>query len=263
MTARILLTFAVIAVSIASASITPNSAYAAGAGEPPPKQDWSFNGPFGTFDKAAMQRGLKVYREVCAACHSLKRIRFRNLEALGYSEAQIKNIAAEYTVIDGPNEEGDMFERAAKPSDAFPSPYPNKNAAKAANGAYPPDLSLIRKARANGADYLYALLTGYKEAPEYFTKKNGPLLEGQHYNKYMAGNVIAMAAPLSDGMIAYEDGSDETVKQYSKDVTNFLAWAAEPEMEVRKRTGVQVLIFLLVFAGILYGIKKKIWADVH
>ena len=254
----------IIAIVVLILSIVPLSdVQAAGAGEKPPKYDWSFNGPFGTFDKAAMQRGLKVYREVCSACHGLKRIYFRNLEAMGYSEGQIKNIAAEYTVIDGPDSEGEMFERAARPSDQFPSPYPNKNAAKAANGAYPPDLSLIRKARANGADYLHALLTGYKETPEYFIEKNGPLLDGQYYNKYMAGKVIAMAPPLSDGIIAYEDGSPETVEQYSKDVTHFLAWAAEPEMEVRKRTGVQVLIFLLVFAGIMYGIKKKIWADVH
>jgi len=257
MSVRVLLT-------ILTLMIMPvNVALAAGAGEKPPAKDWSFNGPFGTFDKAAMQRGLKVYREVCSACHAMKRIYFRNLEDLGYSEAQVKNIAAEYTVIDGPDAEGEMFERAARPSDTFPSPYPNKNAAKAANGAYPPDLSLITKARANGADYLHALLTGYKEPPEYFIKKNGPLLEGQHYNKYMAGNVIAMAQPLSDAMISYEDGSPETVEQYSKDVTNFLAWAAEPEMERRKRAGVQVLLFLLVFAGIMYGIKKKIWADVH
>jgi len=211
MSVRILLTlFALVILPF-------NMANAAGAGEKPPAKDWSFNGPFGTYDKAAMQRGLKVYRDVCAACHGLKRIYFRNLEALGYSEAQIKNIAAEYT----------------------------------------------EKARANGADYLHALLTGYKEPPKYFTDKNGPLLDGQYYNKYMAGNVIAMAPPLSDGVIAYEDGSPETLEQYSKDVSHFLAWAAEPEMEVRKRTGVQVLLFLLVFAGIMYGIKRKIWADVH
>ncbi len=251
-------------IAVIALSIMPfNLALAAGDAKKPPEYDWSFNGPFGTYDKAAMQRGLKVYREVCAACHAMKRIYFRNLEALGYSEAQIKNIAAEYTVIDGPDAEGEMFERPAKPSDAFPSPYPNKNAAKAANGAYPPDLSLIKKARAHGADYTKALLTGYVEPPEYFTKKNGPLLDGQYYNKYMAGNVIAMASPLMDGQIAYEDGSPETIEQYAKDVTHFLAWAAEPEMEERKRLGVQVLIFLFVFAGIMYGIKKKIWADVH
>ena len=252
----------ILLVALAVIATPINSANAAGDAVKPPDYKWSFDGPFGTFDKAAMQRGLKVYREVCAACHSLKRIDFRNLADLGYSEAQIKNIAAEYTVIDGPDAEGEMFERPAKPSDAFPSPYPNKNAAKAANGAYPPDLSLIKKARPNGADYLKGLLTGYVEAPEYFVKKNGPLLDGQYYNKYMAGHVIAMAPPLSDEQIAYEDGTPQTVEQYAKDITYFLAWAAEPEMERRKRTGVQVLIFLLVFAGIMYGVKKKIWADV-
>lgn len=257
-------TLSILALTVMAFAIAPiTAANAAGDAPKPPEVDWSFNGPFGTYDKASMQRGLKIYREVCAACHSMKRIYFRNLEALGYSEAQIKNIAAEYTVIDGPDAEGEMFERQARPSDRFPSPYPNKNAAKAANGAYPPDLSLIKKARANGADYVAGLLAGYTEPPEYFIKKNGELLEGQHYNKYMPGHVIAMAAPLSDGMIAYEDGTPETVEQYSKDVSHFLAWAAEPEMEERKRKGVQVLIFLAVFGFIMYGIKKKIWADVH
>ena len=257
MSVRILLTLLALAI------LPFNVANAAGDATPPPAQDWTFNGPFGTYDKAAMQRGLKIYRDVCSACHSLKRIYFRNLEALGYTEAQIKNIAAEYTVIDGPDSEGEMFERTAKPSDRFPSPYPNVQAAKAANGVAPPDLSLIKKARVNGADYVAGLLSGYVEAPHEFVEHNGPLNDGQYYNKYMAGHVIAMAAPLSDGIIAYEDGTPETVEQYSKDVSHFLAWAAEPEMEQRKRLGVQVLLFLLVFAGIMYGIKKKIWADVH
>ncbi|MFK7839677.1 MAG: cytochrome c1 [Bdellovibrionales bacterium] len=254
---RVILACAVLSIA------APNTSNAAGDAPKPPKQDWSFSGPLGTFDKASMQRGLKVYREVCAACHGLKRIYFRNLEAMGYSDAQIKNIAAEYTVIDGPDSDGEMFERAAKPSDRFPSPYPNKQAAVAANGAYPPDLSLIKKARKNGDDYLYALLTGYTEPPAYYLEKNDPIPEGKYYNKYYPGHVITMAAPLSDGQIAYEDGSAETVEQYSKDITYFLSWASEPEMEVRKRTGVQVLIFLFVFLGIMYGIKKKIWADVH
>ena len=234
------------------------AANAAGDAEHAPEQDWHFSGPFGTYDRAALQRGLKVYRNVCAACHSMKRIAFRNLEALGYDESQIKAIAAEYSVTDGPDEEGDMFERPARPSDRFPSPYPNDNAAKAANnGALPPDLSLIAKARHGGADYLYALLTGYEEAPEGKT-----LLEGQYWNKYMPGHVIAMAAPLSDDIVAYEDETPQTVSQYSKDVAEFLTWAAEPEMEERKQTGIKVIIFLLVFAGIMYSIKKKIWADV-
>ena len=245
---------------LCSLLIAPAAAYAAGDSTPPPHQDWHFDGHFGTFDKAALQRGLKVYRNVCAACHSLKRVAFRNLEALGYDESQVKAIAGEYTVMDGPDDEGEMFDRPARPSDRFPSPYPNDNAAKAANnGALPPDLSLIVKARGHGADYIYALLSkGYVEAPA--DKK---LLEGQYYNKYMAGHVIAMAPPLSDDIVAYEDETPQTVSQYAKDVTEFLAWAAEPEMEERKQTGIKVILFLLVFTAIMYAIKKKIWADVH
>lgn len=235
------------------------TAFAAGASVEPPSQDWSFSGPFGTYDKAALQRGLKVYREVCSACHSMKRIYFRNLEALGYNENQIKNIAAEYTVTDGPDADGEMYERPAIPSDRFPSPYPNVQAAKAANGIAPPDLSLITKARAGGADYIYGILTGYDETGGHGEE----LMAGQYWNKYMPGHVIAMAPPLSDEMIAYEDGTPGTTEQYAKDVAHFLTWAAEPEMEDRKRLGLQVLIFLLVFTGIMYRVKKKIWADVH
>lgn len=238
----------------------PLSAYASGGAEVDlPKHGWSFNGMFGTYDKASMQRGLKVYREVCAGCHSLKRVYYRNLEALGYNEGQIKNIASGYTVIDGPDDEGEMFERPALPSDAFVSPFPNDNAAKASNGgALPPDLSLITKARANGPDYVAALLTGYEEAPH-----GTHLLDGQHWNKYMSGHVIAMAPPLSDGLVSYEDGSPETAEQYAADVVNFLTWAADPYMENRKRAGIKILIFLLVFAGIMYAVKRKIWEDVH
>lgn len=236
-----------------------SGAFAAGDAPTPPKQDWSFSGPFGTYDKAALQRGYKVYSEVCAACHAMKRVHFRNLEDLGYNEGQIKNIASNYTVMDGPDSEGEMFERPARLSDPFPSPYPNKEAAKAANGAYPPDLSLITKARAHGADYIHALLTGYDDAAHH----GMTLSEGQYWNKYMSGHIIAMAPPLSDGQIAYEDGSPQTLDQYSKDVSHFLTWAAEPEMEHRKRLGIQVLLFLLVFTGIMYGVKKKIWSDVH
>ncbi len=222
-------------------------------------QRWHFDGHFGTFDRAAQQRGLKVYREVCAACHGLKRIAFRNLEALGYDEGQVKAIAGEYTVEDGPDDEGDMFERPARPSDRFPSPFANENQAKSANnGALPPDLSLIIKARHHGPDYVYGLLTGYEEAPEGTT-----LLEGQHWNKYMPGHIIAMAPPVSDDQVTYEDETPQTVEQYSKDVVEFLAWASEPELEERKSTGIKVLIFLLAFAGIMYAIKKKIWASVH
>ena len=235
------------------------SSFAAGDAPHAPHQHWHFDGITGQFDKAAMQRGLKVYREVCSACHSLKRVAYRNLVDLGYTEDQVKNIAVEYTVTDGPNEDGEMFDRPARPSDKFVSPYPNDKAAKALNnGALPPDLSLITKARHNGPNYLYAILTGYGE-PEHGVE----LMEGQHWNKYMPGHVIAMAAPLSDGIVAYEDGTPETVSQYSKDVTNFLVWAADPYLETRKRTGIAVLIFLIVFSGVMYGVKKKIWKDIH
>ena len=236
-----------------------STANAGGGGAELEPQQWAFSGPFGTFDRAALQRGLKVYREVCAACHGMKRIAFRNLEDLGYDESQTKAIAAEYTVIDGPDDEGEMFERPARPSDRFPSPYANDNQAKSANNnALPPDLSLITKARPNGSDYLYAILTGYEEAPH-----GQELLEGQYYNKYMSGHIIAMPPPLSDDQVSYEDETPQTVEQYSKDVTEFLTWAAEPSMEDRKRMGIKVLIFLLVFAGVMYRIKKKVWANVH
>lgn len=236
------------------------AAIASGDGPAIPSQDWSFSGPFGTYDKASMQRGLHIYRNVCANCHSLKRIYFRNLEALGYNEAQIKNIAAEYTVEnEEPNEEGDMFERAAKPSDKFPSPFANDNAAKFANGgALPPDLSLITKARANGPNYVYALLTGYEPAPH-----SEELASGQSWNKYFPGHKLSMAPPLSDGLVSYEDGSPETLDQYARDIAHFLTWAADPYMEERKTTGMKVILFLLFFAGILYAVKRKIWADAH
>ena len=224
-----------------------------------PQREWHFEGMFGTYDKASMQRGLKVYREVCAACHSLKRIHFRNLEGIGYDESQIKTIANDYTINDGPNDDGDMFDRPGLPSDHFPSPYANDNAAKSVNnGALPPDLSLIIKARHDGANYVHALLNGYEEPPA------GTVLQpGQNYNKYFPGHLLSMVKPLSDDQVAYEDGSPQTVEQYGHDVVNFLTWASDPYMEDRKRTGIKVLIFLAVFAGVMYGVKKKIWADVH
>ena len=234
------------------------SAVAAESSHKIPHQHWSFDGVFGTYDRGALQRGFQVYTQVCAACHSMKHLSYRNLSALGYSEAEVKAIAAQNTVMDGPDDEGEMFERPMKPSDKFKNPYENdKQARYANNGALPPDLSLITKARHGGADYIYALLTGYEEAPEGET-----LGAGQHWNKYMSGNKIAMAAPLSDDMVGYEDGTPATLDQYARDVSHFLTWAAEPEMEVRKRTGIKVFIFLLIFAGIMYATKRKIWAAV-
>lgn len=249
----------IITLTLASFLIlNPVSADAAGDVKHPVDQNWSFEGPFGTFDRGALQRGFQVYKQVCSACHSMNYLAYRNLAALGYTEDEIKAIASEYTIMDGPNDEGEMFERPRRPSDRFKNPYENEAQARYVNnGALPVDMSLIVKARKDGANYIYSLLTGYKDAPEGVT-----LSAGQHYNPYMAGGKIAMAAPLSDDIVAYEDGTATTTEQYARDVTQFLAWAAEPEMEVRKRTGIKVILFLLVFAGIMYAVKKKIWADV-
>lgn len=260
---------------------TAGTAFAAGGEEKHiEKQAWSFSGPFGHFDKQQLQRGYKIYKEVCSGCHAMSLVAFRNLAeegGLGYSEEQVKTLASEYTVMDGPNDDGEMFERTAKASDRFPSPFPNEQAARASNGgAYPPDLSLIAKARAvergfpwfvfdvftqyqeQGADYIYALLTGYEEAPEGVT-----VPEGQYYNpNFIAGHSLAMAPPLSDEAIEYTDGSPMTVDQYARDVTSFLMWAAEPKLEQRKSMGFRVIVFLLIFASLLYFTKKKIWRNV-
>ena len=255
-----------------------------GEGEPthfpihkPHEMDWSFAGPFGTYDKGQLQRGLKVYKEVCAACHSMELVAFRTLEGLGYSEAQVKAFAAEYTVQDGPNADGEMFERPGLPSDHFPSPFPNKEAAAASNnGAAPPDFSLIAKARGvergfptfvfdiftqyaeGGPDYIYSLLTGYQEPPA-----GTEVAEGTYYNPYfIAGKSLAMAPPLSDGQVTYDDGAPQTVDQYSRDVAAFLTWAAEPHLEDRKKTGFQVMVFLAVFGVLVYLTKRKVWSEV-
>lgn len=244
----------------------------------PMMQDWSFSGPFGTYDKAQLQRGLKVYKEVCAACHSLDYVAFRNLADLGYNEEEVKAFAAEYEVEDGPNADGDMFTRKAIPTDYFPSPFPNEAAAAAANnGAAPPDLSLMAKARAAergfpyfvfdiftqyaeaGPDYIYSLLVGFNEKPP----AGMQISEGTYYNPYfLSGKSLAMANPLSDGQITYDDGAPETVDQYSHDVSAFLMWAAEPHLEKRKQTGFTVMIFLALFAGLLYIAKRQIWSNI-
>ena len=244
----------------------------------PVEQDWSFSGPFGTYDKGQLQRGLKVYRESCAACHGMERVAFRTLQDLGYSDAQVRALAAEYEVEDGPDSSGDMFTRAALPSDAFPAPFPNPEAAAAANnGAAPPDLSLIAKARAvergfptfvfdiftqyaeSGPDYVYSLLTGYQDAPEGYDQQ-----PGTYYNPhFIAGTSLSMPNPLSDGQVTYDDEAPETLDQYARDVTAFLMWAAEPHMEARKRMGFNVMIFLVLFGGLVYLTKRKVWANVE
>ncbi len=231
----------------------------AAEGKELPERDWSFSGIFGQFDRGAMQRGLQVYREVCSGCHGLRFIAFRNLAALGYGEDEIKTIAAEYSIVDGPDEEGEMFERPGRPADRFPSPFPNDKAAAANNnGAVPPDLSLIVKARTGGADYVHGLLTGYAEPPG-----DLEILEGQSYNLYFPGNVTAMAPPLFEDAVEYGDGTPATAENMATDVATFLAWAAEPEMEERKSMGIGVMLFLLVFTGVLYAVKRKVWADLH
>ncbi len=242
----------------------------------PKLEEWSFAGPFGHYDKAQLQRGLKVYSEVCSACHSMRLVPFRTLEELGYSEAQVKAFAANYKVQDGPNDEGEMFERTAVASDYFPSPYPNAQAAAAANnGAAPPDMSLLAKARGvtrgfpqfvfdmftqyqeGGPDYIHSLLTGYETAPA-----GVQVPPGGHYNPYfIAASSLAMPPPLSNDQVTYDDGTPQTLDQYSKDVSAFLMWAAEPHLEARKRTGFMVIVFLLIFTGLIYLTKKSVYAS--
>lgn len=234
------------------------SSFAASDSEHPKQMNWPFDGAFGTVDRAAAQRGFQVYKEVCAACHSLKRKAYRNLEEIGFSEAEVKAIAAEATVVDGPNADGDMFDRAGRPSDRFVAPFANDNAARASNGgALPVDLSLIVKARPDGANYLYSLLTGYKEVPADFK-----LGAGMSYNPYFPGHQLAMPAPLSEGRVEYQDGTNASVEQMARDVTVFLQWAAEPEMEHRKSMGIKVFIYLIIFTVLFYFAKKRIWKDV-
>ncbi len=222
-------------------------------------QVWPHAGLTATYDRAALQRGYQVYKEVCAACHSMHHLSYRNLTALGFSADEVKAIASQYMVNAAPDENGDIKERAATPADRFKSPFANDNAARAANnGALPPDLSLIVKARGGHEDYIYSLLVGYKDPPAGFE-----LMPGMNYNAYFPGFQIAMAAPLSEGGVTYADGTVASVAQMAKDVTQFLAWAGDPHMEERKQTGVKVLIFLVLFAGIMYAAKKRVWRDVH
>ena len=224
------------------------------------KHDWSFDGPIGHFDRDALKRGFHVYDRVCSACHSLNLIAYRNLEAIGFTPAEVAAIAAEREIEDGPNDDGDMFFRPARPSDHVPPPFPNEKAARAANnGALPPDLSLMVKARKGGPDYVYALLTGYQDPPP----EGVSLMDGMHYNTVFSGNQIAMAPPLFDDVVEYDDGTKATVPQLAEDIVTFLTWTASPEMESRKNLGIKVLIFLVVLVGFLIALKRRIWSDVH
>jgi ubiquinol-cytochrome c reductase cytochrome c1 subunit len=225
----------------------------------PPHEKWSFNGPFGTFDRAALQRGYQVYKEICSTCHAMKYTHYRDLAALGFSEGEIKALAAQYQVTDGPNDQGEMFERPARPSDRFKSPFANDEAARAANNnALPKDLSIIVKSREGEEDYIYALLRGFTQAPAGVTVPSG-----LYYNEYFPGHLIAMPPPLSAGAVNFTDGTPSSVEQMASDVTTFLTWASHPEMEERKGLGLKVMAFLVLFTGLMFAVKRKIWADVH
>ncbi len=226
------------------------------------KTDWSFKGIFGKFDRASLQRGYQVYTEVCASCHSMKYVSYRNLAEKGgpeFSEAAAKAIAASFEVKDGPNADGEMFTRPGKLSDKFVMPYENVKAAQAANGgAYPPDMSVLVKARSGGADYIYSLLQGYEDPPSGIT-----LDEGVYYNKYMYGNKIKMSSPLSDGIVEYSDGTIASIEQMSKDITTFLMWTAEPHLEARHKMGFKAIVYLIILTILVYFSMKKIWSRVE
>ena len=227
----------------------------------PIKVNWSFKELTGKFDRASLQRGFQVYKEVCASCHSMQYLSYRNLGEPGgpeFTQEEVKAIAASVEIEDGPDSQGEMFTRTGKPSDKFKSPYPNVEASTAANGgAYPPDMSVLVKARPGGADYMYSVLMGYEEPPA-----GMKLDDGVYYNKYMIGQKIKMASPLAEGIVEYSDGTEATMDQMAKDVTTFLAWAAEPELEERHRVGFKVIIYLLLLTILVYLSMKKIWSRV-
>ena len=221
--------------------------------------DWSFEGIFGTFDRASLQRGYQVYQEVCAGCHSVQHLSYRNLSEKGgpeFSVEEAKAIASQFEIEDGPNSEGDMFMRPARLSDKFAKPYPNVQASTTANGgAYPPDMSVLAKARTGGADYIYSLLLGYEEAPMGFE-----LDDGVYYNKYMPGNKIMMSEPILDGIVEYSDGTEASKEQIAKDVTNFLVWASEPHLESQHKMGFKTIIYLIILLTLVYMSKQKVWS---
>jgi len=253
---RIILT---IFISIITTLSFADSQHSHGANTDYLKADWSFKGIFGTFDRASLQRGYQVYQEVCAGCHSMQHLSYRNLSEKGgpeFSVEEAKAIAAQFEIEDGPNSDGEMFMRTARLSDKFAKPYPNVEASTAANGgAYPPDMSVLVKARSGGADYIYSLLLGYEEAPADYE-----LDDGVYYNKYMAGNKIKMSAPLMEGIVEYSDGTQATTTQMAKDVTAFLAWAAEPHLESQHRMGFKVIIYVIILLTLVYMSKQKVWS---
>ena len=247
---RIILTIFIFVFSFSAASEEINTNYI--------KTDWSFKGIFGTFDRASLQRGYQVYQEVCAGCHSVQHLSYRNLSEEGgpeFSLEEVKAIAAQFEITDGPNEDGEMFIRPGRLSDKFISPFPNVKAAAANGGAYPPDMSVLAKARKGGADYIYSLLMGYEEAPAGYQ-----LDDGVYYNKYMSGLKIKMAEPISDGAVDYADGTEATKAQIAKDVTTFLVWAADPHLEARHKMGFKVFFYLIVLLTLVYLSKQKVWS---
>jgi cytochrome c1 len=252
--------------AIALAALTAGAvAIAAESEVHPPHMHWHFQGPFGTYDRAAAQRGFQIYKEVCSACHSLSLLSYRNLTELGLTEDQVKGIAAEVQVPDI-GDDGSPIERPARPSDRFKKPFANELAAAAANGGKaPPDLSLIVKAREGGPNYVHGVLTGYvpfdKLTPEQV--KEFTVTKDDNFNLYFPGHKIAMPPPLSDGKVTYVDGTKATLEQMSTDVVEFLAWASEPHLEARNRTGIRVVLFLLALAGLMYAVKRQVWADKH
>ena len=249
---------AAVAGFAAVAAMVSTAALAAGDTKHPEERDWHFSGIFGTVDVHSAQRGLQVYLEVCSGCHALKQVAYRNLSALGFTEGEIKAIAADFEVTAGPDSEGEMFQRPAIQSDNFVSPFPNEEAAKAANnGANPPDLSLQVKVHPDGANYIHALLTGYADAPD-----GGEVPDGASSNPFFRGGFIAMPQPLFEDGVEYSDGTAATVDQMATDVVNFLQWTAEPEMQQRKKMGFKVVIFMIILSALLYAGKRKLWANI-
>ena len=244
-------------IALAALAATLVASGAAAAAEGPPQ--WSFGGVFGSYDRAAAKRGFQVYHDVCSACHSLNLVNYRNLQQIGFSENEVKAFAAEKQVTDGPNDQGEMFQRPARPSDHIVPTFANEQQARMANnGALPPDLSVITKARKGGPDYLYSVLTGFVDVPE-----GVKMPDGMFYNAAFPGHAIAMPPPLVDGAVTFADGTNATVPQMAADVVTFLNWAAEPELEARKKLGVQVLIFLVLLTAMLYAVKRKVWSALH
>ncbi len=256
----------IVLTAVMAFALGTGAAQAASNVPTPAAQKWGFSGIVGHFDQPTLRRGFQIYREVCSGCHGLRLVAYRNLKDLGFTGDEVKEIAAEHEVFAGPDEEGevlvegDLRMRPARPTDKFVNPFANEEAARSSNvGALPPDLSLMAKARKKGPDYLYALLTGYHEEPP----EGFELSDGMYYNDYFPGHQVAMAPPLADEMVEYEDGTPATLTQHARDVVTFLAWTASPELQDRKRMGIKTLLFLLVLTGMMYALKRKIWSDLH